>query len=35
MTMVGGRVVMKDGKVSDIDEKELYKKCAEIIARIS
>ena len=35
MTMVGGKVVMKDGKVPDIDEEELYKKCAEIIARIS
>lgn len=35
MTMVGGRVVMKDGKVSDINEEELYKKCADIIKRIS
>ena len=35
MTMVGGKVVMKEGKVPGINEKELYKKCAEIIARIS
>ena len=35
MTMVGGKVVMKDGKVPDIDEEDLYKKCADIIARIS
>lgn len=35
MTMVGGKVVMKEGKVPGINEEELYKKCAEIIARIS
>jgi 5-methylthioadenosine/S-adenosylhomocysteine deaminase len=35
MTIVNGRVVMKDGKVGDIDKKTLYKKCAEIIERIS
>lgn len=35
MTMVGGKVVMKDGKVPGVDEEELYKKCADIIARIS
>lgn len=35
MTIVNGRVVMRDGKVGDIDEKALYKKCAEIIERIS
>lgn len=35
MTMVNGKVVMKDGEVPGIDKKVLYKKCAEIIERIS
>lgn len=35
MTMVNGKVVMKDGEVPGIDKKALYKKCAEIIERIS
>ena len=35
MTMVNGKVVMKDGEVPSIDKKVLYKKCAEIIERIS
>ncbi|MBQ1392858.1 MAG: amidohydrolase [Lachnospiraceae bacterium] len=35
MTMVNGKVVMKDGEVPDIDKKVLYKKCDDIIKRIS
>lgn len=35
MTMINGKVVMKDGKVGDIDMNALYEKCAEIIERIS
>ena len=35
MTMINGKVVMKDGRVGDIDMNVLYKKCAEIIERIS
>lgn len=44
MTMVGGKIVMRDGEVfgvdgggitAGIDKSALYKKCAEIIERIS
>ncbi len=35
MTIVNGRIVMKDGKVGGIDKKALYKQCTEIIERIS
>lgn len=35
MTMIGGRVVMRDGEVAGIDKKALYSKCTEIIERIS
>lgn len=35
MTMINGKVVMKDGKVEGVDTKDLYQKCADIIARIS
>lgn len=35
MTMINGKIVMKDGEVGDIDMNLLYKKCAEIIKRIS
>jgi len=35
MTMIGGKIVMQDGVVAGIDKKALYKKCAEIIERIS
>ncbi len=35
MTMVNGKVVMKDGEVPGIDKKALYKKCDDIIKRIS
>lgn len=35
MTMVNGKIVMKDGKIDGIDKKELYKNCTKIIERIS
>lgn len=35
MTMIGGRVVMRDGEVAGIDKKALYSECTEIIERIS
>ncbi len=35
MTMINGKIVMKDGRVGDVDAAALYKKCATIIERIS
>ncbi len=35
MTMVNGKIVMRDAKVLGVDKKELYKKCDNIIKRIS
>jgi 5-methylthioadenosine/S-adenosylhomocysteine deaminase len=35
MTIINGKVVMRDDEVGGIDKKKLYKKCAEIIERIS
>ena len=35
MTMINGKVVMKDGVVTNLDLKNHYQKCADIIARIS
>ena len=35
MTIINGKIVMKDGVVTGLDLKSCYQKCADIIARIS